>query len=115
MPEEYEDYSDDEKEARKRSGVRSGTRKRNSLERHKKFEHKMNKRNTMDSMSHTAQHGNLPKPTDFQVLMSCCFISCYDWIALRQLFADKNMFQCFIAFLSVTDSITVRIFIIDNF
>lgn len=56
VPEEFEDFSDDEKESRKKAGLKGASRKRNSLERHKTFEHKMNKRNTMDSVSQIVKH-----------------------------------------------------------
>lgn len=56
VPEEFEDFSDDEKESRRKAGFKGASRKRNSLERHKTFEHKMNKKNTMDSVCQIVKH-----------------------------------------------------------
>lgn len=55
VPEEYEDFSDDEKEQQKKIASKPNPRKRNSLERHRTFENKMNKRNTMDTVCQIAK------------------------------------------------------------
>lgn len=63
VPEEFEDFSDDEKESKKKAGLKGGSRKRGSLERHKNFEHKMNKKNTMDTVCQIAQSQGGPSRT----------------------------------------------------
>lgn len=50
VPTEFQDFSDDEEERKRKSGIKQGTRKRNSLERHQSFEKEMNSRNTMDTV-----------------------------------------------------------------
>lgn len=58
MPEEFQDFSDDEHESerqlRRKAALKGNSRKRNSLERHQNFVHKMNKRNTLDTVSQIA-------------------------------------------------------------
>lgn len=70
VPEEFEDFSDDEKESKRKAGLKGHSRKRNSLERHKNFEHKMNKKNTMDTVCQIARHQSGPSrtPPNYQYL-----------------------------------------------
>lgn len=70
VPEEFEDFSDDEKESKRKAGLKANSRKRNSLERHKHFEHKMNKKNTMDTVCQLAKHQSGPShtPQNYQYL-----------------------------------------------
>lgn len=60
VPEEFEDFSDDEKESRRKAGLRGNSRKRNSLERHKNFEQKMNKKNTVNTVCEIARYQSGP-------------------------------------------------------
>lgn len=53
VPTEFQDFSDDEDERKRKLGLKQGTRKRNSLERHQSFEKEMNNRNTMDTVRRT--------------------------------------------------------------
>lgn len=87
MPEEFQEFSDDEKESerklKRRAGLKGNSRKRNSLERHRNFVHKMNKRNTLDTVSqiamgHHHHHQGGPSTTTSTVIPPP---QCYQFVA----------------------------------